>query len=111
MNGWNKKLLLGMLTLIMTLLAGMTVIGHAADTANNAVTFDVQPMLNEKQQLSKDAYYWDFKIQPKRAYSLAMRVNNRSNHEIKVKNQFLQSYTNAKGVIDYGAANLNDDTR
>ena len=34
MNGWNKKLLLGMLTLIMTLLAGMTVIGHAADTAN-----------------------------------------------------------------------------
>ncbi|WCJ49638.1 DUF916 and DUF3324 domain-containing protein [Lactiplantibacillus plantarum] len=110
MNGWNKKLLLGMLTLIMTLLAGMTVIGHAADTANNAVTFDVQPMLNEKQQLSKDAYYWDFKIQPKRTYSLAMRVNNRSNHEIKVKNQFLQSYTNAKGVIDYGAANLNDDT-
>lgn len=63
MNGWNKKLLLGMLTLIMTLLAGMTVIGHAADTANNAVTFDVQPMLNEKQQLSKDAYYWDGKLQ------------------------------------------------
>lgn len=111
MKGWCKALLLSLLTIITISVSGsMAMTGRAADTANNAVTFDVQPVLNASQQLSSDAYYWDFKVQPQKTYSLVMRINNRSDHAIKVKNQFLQSYTNTSGVIDYGAANLNDDT-